>query len=292
MRRNKIIELPFLRNSISENAVSTMNVAYKNVVEENNTDNDYDVYVNIYTDLNDIISNIHGESQLIELYAREKVPDNKYLTKEADSIKQNCMRLTKIVNNLVELRKFEKKQACLFVNNVNIVEILDNIVINTSKYINYKIIFDTNIEEKYISCDINKIQKAILIILSAALKYSDEKDIFVNLNVSEDNIVIAVSFKDKNGELLKFFTNKMDNLNIDNLDELSLDLYLCKSLIALHEGSISVGGIAGKTILTIELPCDNSNQVYRLFTDDIKNEYLSEQIEIEFSDFTKYNGND
>lgn len=285
MNQGKVIALPTLRNRNKENTVSALNFAYKDLEENFFEGIDYALYEKIPNEFNNTISNIHGESQLIELYAQnERIPDMDYLIRKIDSIKQNCLKLTKTINNMVELRKFEKNQACLYVNNVNIVEIIDNIVINTSYYIKDKIIFDTNIEEKFMPCDINKFQKAILILLSLAVRYSNEKKVLVNLNAEEDNIIIAISFNNKNHKLLNIFKDKMDNPSIDDLDELSLDFFLCKSFITLHEGSISVGGNADETIFTIKLPCENYDSVYYLFRHDINGEYLIEQMRIEFSD--------
>lgn len=285
LQQDKVIVMPFLRNTNIENAANILNVAYKDA-EENFTEDSYnDMYLEISNELNNLISNIHGESQLIELFAQDdKITDKKYLTNGVNSIKQNCLKTTKIINNLIELRRFEKKQTCLLVNNVNIVEVIDNIVINASKYIKQEIIFDTTVEEKIMSFDINKLQKAILIILSVAARYSNKKELFVNLNVFEDNVAITFLFNNKNSKLLNLFMQKMDNLMPDNLDELSLSLYLCKSLIALHEGSIFVGGNDYETTFTIKLPCENTDSIYYLFMNNIKNEYLTEQIQIEFSD--------
>ncbi len=285
LQQDKVIVLPFLSNTNIENAASKLNLAFKDAEENFPEDDDTDVYVEFSNELKNLISNIHGESQLIELFAQdEKILDKKYLTDGVNSIKQNCLKLTKTINNMIELRNFEKKQTCLLVNNANIVEIIDNIVINVSTYIKERIIFDTNIEEKFMPFDINKFQKAILIILSIAVRYSDKKGILVNLNVFENNITITVSFNNKNSELINFIKYKMDNLMPDNLDELSISLYLCKALIALHEGSISVVGNTHETIFTIELPCENTDSIYYLFMNVIKNEYLAEQIQIEFSD--------
>ncbi len=284
MRKGKVIALPYLRNTNMENIFNTSNVAYKNEKEHFPKHNEYDEYCLIYNRLNNIISNIHGESQLIELNSKDNTWDKAYITEGVNSIKQNCLRLTKTIGNIFELERFEKKLVCLNSNNANIVEIIDSIVINASEYIKNTVIFDTDVEEKFIQCDINKLQKSILILLSVAAKHSDEKEISVNLRAYEDSINIAVSFNNRNNKSYNYFLAKMDNLAFENLDELSLDLYLCKFLIALHEGRISVDGDECKTNFTIELPCANTDSVYYLFSNRTDNELLKEQIQIEFSD--------
>ena len=278
--KGKVILLPCLRNTGSENIFCTSSVAYKNEQE-----NYYDANIKIYSELNNIISNIHGESQLIELLSKDgNISNRKYLNDGVNLIIKNCLRLTKTINNIIEVIKFEKKQTQLYANNVNIVEIIDSIVINTSKQIKGKIIFDTDIEEKYISCDIRKLQKAVLILLSIAVKYSHEKEVSVYLSTVEDQININISFNNINKILFNDYLNKMDNLSPEDLDELSLNFYLVKSLIYLHEGRISVGGTGDETIFKIELPCNNTDTVYYFCNNKIIDESLNQQIQIEFSD--------
>ena len=106
---SKVIELPFIRAMKIENAVNTLNVAVKDVeAEAEEVNNIYDGYMNITNKINNLIINIHGESQLIELMAQnEKKSD---LKKLIDSIKQNCLKLTKSLNNMIELQKIKENQ--------------------------------------------------------------------------------------------------------------------------------------------------------------------------------------
>ena len=284
LRKGKVITLPYLGNTNIENVFNTSNVAYKDKKEHFPKYNEYDDYCLIFNRLSNIISNIHGESQLIELYSKDNISDKAYLTESVNSIKKNCLRLTKTISNIFELERFENKLVCLNLNNANIVEIIDNIVINASEYIKNIVIFDTDIEEKFVQCDINKLQKAVLILLSVAAKHSKEKEILVNLRTYEDSINIDVSFNNRNNKSYNYFLDKMDNLTFENLDELSLDLYLSKLLIALHEGRIFVDGDECKTNFTIELPCANADAVYYLFHNKADYELLDKQIQIEFSD--------
>jgi K+-sensing histidine kinase KdpD len=158
--------LPYLTNAGTDKPANTLNLANKNL-EEFNYDDDYGEDLKISNELNNIISNIHGESQLIELYAlNDKKSGEKPILRKAGSIQQNCLRLIKILNNISDLRKFEKEHLNLCTSNVNIVEIVENLVMNTSNHTKGKIIFDTNVEEKFMTCDINKFQKSLLILLS------------------------------------------------------------------------------------------------------------------------------
>lgn len=289
-KTNKVIMFPFVRRTNIENAVNTLNVALKDVqanTEESLENNTHGGYINISHELNNLISNIHGESQLIELFAQNEKLSNKPLTKSIDLIKQNCLKLTKALNNMIDLGKIKDGQYCLCLNKVNIVEILDDIVINVSKNIkDKKVIFDTNVEEKFMPCDINKFQRAILILLSNTVKFSGEKEIFVNLNIYENDVNIAISFKNQNSKLLNYFIDKMDNLKSNSLKDLSIGFYICKTIIQLHEGRINIGGNGEEICFSIQLPCKNTDSIYYLFRNDkiLNHENLTEQIHIEFSD--------
>lgn len=282
---SKVIELPFIRAVKIENAVNTLNVAIKDAeAEAAEVSNIYDGYMNITNKINNLIINIHGESQLIELLAQNEKKSE--LKKLIDSIKQNCLKLTKSLNNMIELQKIKENQLILSYNNINIVEVIDNIVINISKNIkDKKIIFDTNVEEKFISCDADEFQKAIIILLSNAIKFSGE-EVLVNLSICENNINIAISFQNNNDELLYDFIDKMDNLELSSYDDMSVSFYLCKSIIELHEGNIDIEVNSGGVCFTIELPCENTDSIYYLFRNGMtyNSKNLTEQIQVEFSD--------
>ena len=289
---NKIIVFPHLRGRIPDNPVNISNVAIKDVAAEQPDNYIYDCYENINSEINNIISNIHGESQLIELYVQDEMASDKnHLSKSIDSIKNNCLRLTKFSSNMIDLKRINNNKFCLYVNNVNIIEVIEDIVLNVSNNIkDKKIIFDTNTEEKFMPCDVAKIQKAILILLSNIIKYSNVKEVFVKLHAIDTNIDISISFKNKDKMLLNFFKSKMDNLNDYSIEDNSVGFYICKSIISLHEGQLELTDNGKEANFLIQLPCDNTNSILYLYRNDkiLNSASLTEQIQIEFSDLYEY----
>lgn len=285
---DKVIVLPFLRNTNMENTFITSNVAIKNVETEPRDRVLQDANEDIYNKLRNLITNIHGESQLIELYVdHDRVTDEKHLIERIESIKQNCLKLTKTMNNMIELKEIIEKQDSFSVSYTNVVEIVDDLVINVTKNIkSKKIIFDTSIEEKFIPCDEIKLQRAILILLSNAVKFSSDDEIFVNLNMEDNNIYITVSFISQNSQLLNIFIDKMDKLNFSSLGDLSTGLYISSSIIKLHGGSLDFNLNGKQAEFSIHLPCESNDTIYYLFRNDKKfnKDNLTEQILIEFSD--------
>ena len=98
------------------------------------------------TPLNVILST----SKVTELKINNNDYDNKYLLEKLEQINKNSNRLLKLVNNLIDITKFELGSYELKLENLNIVEVVENIVLasvdySTCKYID--LIFDTEEEE-------------------------------------------------------------------------------------------------------------------------------------------------
>lgn len=285
-KAGKIIVLPFLRNTKIESAVNTLNVAVKDV-EENYNPQEEKEHRNIVDEFSDIINNIHGESQLIEMFVNNNSEDLKLLHKGINSIKQNCLKLTKALNNMVELKRIEEKQFYLNLFNVNIVEVVDDIVFNVSKKINKSIIFDTDVEEMFILCDVEKLQKLFLTILSIVIRYTDE-EIQVNIKTTENKIDISIIFQNKCSRLLNYFKDKMDNLFYKSIEDISIGLHICKKIIELHSGNIQVKNNDG-ICFSVTLPVNNSS-VYYLYRNEktLNRGIMEEQVQVEFSDHYDY----
>ncbi len=282
-RLKKGIILPFKKNNEFSD-VHISNIMVNDAVEEYYKVEIHDEYEGIIHELNNYISIIHGETQLAETFVQND-PTNP-LNKSIDSIKQNCLKLTKTADKFITLKKIQDRQYGLLLKEQNIVEVIEDVVINVSKVIkNKNIIFDTNIEEKYMLCDLEKIRKSILIFLCSAVKFSDENEILVNLNIENNDIDIAIAFASKDDNCLNILIDKMDNLNMKNSEDISMEFHICKSIINLHKGTVNVEGNKNKIQFSINLPCDNTDDIYYLNRDKLyNNENYIEQINVEFSD--------
>ena len=99
------------------------------------------------------------------------------IIKYIDSMKLNSYRLSKLINNIVDISKIEAGFFKLNLSNNNIVEVVEEIVMSVTTLTESKglnIIFDTDIEEKIIACDTEKIERIVLNLISNAIKFSDE----------------------------------------------------------------------------------------------------------------------
>lgn len=175
-------------------------------------------------------------------------------------------------------------------------EVLEEISQSVSEYIKSKginIIFKTDIKEKYIACDVNKIERILLNLISNAVKFSNENS-NIYINVLNKNDFIEISVKDTGIGISK---NKLKNIfNIfyqadtslsRNAEGSGIGLSLVKSFVDMHGGKISVDSKVGKgTIIKLELPSKTLGENEVAITSDRRKfkDNKIEMINIEFSD--------
>ncbi|MFW6287968.1 MAG: sensor histidine kinase, partial [bacterium] len=110
----------------------------------------------------------------MELEHKEKM--ERYLA----IVKQNSFRLLRLVNNLIDLTKFDSESYKLNKQNIDIVTLGRKVTYSVEEYIlskNKKLEFDANTESIITACDPIQIERVLLNLLSNAVKFTDEGDI-------------------------------------------------------------------------------------------------------------------
>lgn len=254
-----------------------------------------EIFANISHELKTPLNVIFSSNQLLEFYLKnDLLEDNRdKFSKNVNIIKQNCYRLTKLINNIVDLSKIESGFLKLNLYNENIVQVVEDTVQSVSEHIKGKgisIVFDTNTEEKIIACDPEKIERVILNLISNAIKFTNmDGRIFINILDKGDSVEIAV--KDTGiGMDKKHLDNiferfhQVDKSLSRNAEGSGIGLSLVKSIVELHSGKISVDSTPGEgTIFRIEFPArtvKNEKVIEQIKTMNNK----IEMIKIEFSD--------
>lgn len=119
------------------------------------------------------------------------------LDRYMNSIKQNCYRLLRLVNNIIDISKIDYGYYDIELGNYNIVSVVEDITMSVLEYVNNKgieLVFDTEVEEEIIACDPDKIERIILNLLSNAIKYTEaDGKISVNIYSDKENVYITVS---------------------------------------------------------------------------------------------------
>lgn len=207
-------------------------------------------------------------------------------------VKQNCFRMTRLINNLMDITKVDSGFIKIDKKNGNIVSVVEDITQSVAAYIKSKdieLIFDTNVEEKIMAFDHDKIERVILNLLSNAFKYTNSNGhIYVNLEDKGEKVVIKVR-DDGHGipsNMLNVIFERLGQANRSlsrQCEGTGIGLYLVKSFIEIHGGKISVTSEEGKgSEFTIVLPANLiSDEKY-----ENKSFYETnvEMINIEFSD--------
>ncbi|HCQ90412.1 MAG TPA: PAS domain-containing sensor histidine kinase, partial [Clostridium sp.] len=110
---------------------------------------------------------------------------------------QNSLRLLRLINNILDISALDDNSLILYLQNYNVVNVIENLCTYANEYIEFKdisIIFDTDNEELFALIDYNKFEKIILNLLSNAIKFTPRKmNIFVNITYDTDYVYISIS---------------------------------------------------------------------------------------------------
>lgn len=251
-------------------------------------------FANLSHELRTPINIIFSCIQLLDYYKEDKDSLSQYYTKYEKTIKQNCFRMLRLVNNLIDITKIDSGFMKLDLINYDIVKIVEDITLSVIPYVDVKninLIFDTEFEEKLIKCDPDKIERIILNLLSNSIKFTDVGgEISVNISLVEDFVQIKVRDNGKGIpiEKRKFIFDRFVQVDksLNRSHEGSgIGLALSKSLIELHNGKISINDEVEKgTEIIILLPdkmLENKEEKaieYEMYKPNI------DRISIEFSD--------
>ncbi|CUU50476.1 hybrid sensor histidine kinase/response regulator [Clostridium beijerinckii] len=257
-------------------------------------------FANISHELRTPLNIILGVIQILkrDLLDKEKPIDKGKIINNIDIERQNCFRLLRLINNLIDSTKLDAGHFQIDMINCNIVSVVEEITLSVASYIsnnNIKLIFDTDVEEKIIACDPDKIERIMLNLLSNCIKFTDDNgSIFVNIFDGEEYITLSVEdtgigIPEEKVDIIFDRFRQVDKSFTRNYEGSGIGLSLVKSLVEMHDGTISVESKYGVgTKFTIKLPVRVLNKSKEKV--DISNNIINtrvEKINIEFSDIYK-----
>lgn len=210
---------------------------------------------------------------------------------------QNSLRLLRLINNIIDTTKINGGYLNLNLANDNIVYVVEELVQSVADFVQSKginIIFDTEVEEKIIAFDEEKIERIILNLLSNAVKFTDAKgSIFVNIYDRGDFVEISVKDtgigipEDKLNFIFKRFA-QVDKSITRKKEGSGIGLALVKSLVEIQGGTIRVKSQLGKgSEFTITLPVKIMNGQgleSNIASEESSESKYKEKLEMEFSD--------
>lgn len=270
---------------------------YKQLLDHEKFKNDY--FINLSHELRTPLNVILGASQLIDTYISKEnyaklIENAKY---HNSIVKNNGYRLLRVINNIIDINKFDINEYSLNIDFVDIVYVIEQIVDSTKSYVemkNLSLNFTTDVDEKIIECDPFEIDRVFMNLLSNAIKFSkDHGEIKIVLEDHEDTVVIrfidnGIGISHENHKkIFERFAQVNTDLNRSHEGN-GIGLSLVKSILDLHGGGIdliSEVGLGSEFIVT--LPVKTSYHFERdsqIFSDSLNKQYY---VDLEFSELNQ-----
>ncbi len=179
---------------------------------------------------------------------------------------KNAKRLLTLLNQILDLRKLEIGKYRIKLQQADIVNYINDIynsfeLLAKKKHINYQYQHNKQAFISYIDPDV--IEKILYNLLSNAFKYTPEGgDIQIVLEVQEEEQTMKIAIKDSGkgihakdlDEIFKRFY-RAEKSTESGITGSGIGLALCKELVELYEGSISVHSNTEKgSIFEVKLP--------------------------------------
>lgn len=218
-----------------------------------------------------------------------------YYGRYSKLLTQNCYRLIRLVNNLIDTTKIDLGFLKMNFKNRNIVQVVEDITMSVARYIKEKginIIFDTDVEEKIISCDADNIERVMLNLISNAIKFTPSGgSIFVNIYDRDEKVQVSVRdtgigipeeeqpyIFERFRQVHPLFNRKREGSGIG--------LSLVKSIVEAHKGSIGLSSKQGEgSEFIIQMPATENKDEEIILHDRASDlQEKVEKINIEFSD--------
>lgn len=254
-----------------------------------------DFFANLSHELRTPLNIIFSSLQVLDLKLKniEKKEDQS-ITKYINMATQNTYRLLKLVNNLIDSNKITSGYFEYNPQNYDIVYFVESIcqsIVDFAKQKNIEVIFDTEIEEKIISFDLDKMERIILNILSNSIKFTKEQG-KIEIYIRESNEMLEIEISDDGigipqNKLNSIFERfkQVENNTIRSGEGSGIGLYLVKSLVDMHGGCIDVESELGLgTTFKISIPAEIEEEYEcNIIEKNLQNSYI-EKIKVEFSD--------
>lgn len=209
-----------------------------------------------------------------------------------DMMHKGCLKLLKLLNNLLDLTKIDNKMFSVAPQIFNIVDAIESLCEISSYYMASKeisYIFDTDTDEKLVSLDPLLLERVILNLLSNAIKYTASKG-HISVCIHDSDTFITIHIKDTGvgipphqiDTIFNRYTMLNDN---DGRREHSagMGLSIVNDLLSLMNATITCESTLGHgSEFIIKLPTPSYSDV--MIQERYNVNYSSQNIKIEFCD--------
>lgn len=207
---------------------------------------------NISHDIKVPINVIYSEIQLEKILIENKDKDK--LEEYNEISKKNCLNLTKLANNIIDMSKIDSENLEPNLERGNIVEFIEDYIENLSNYIKsngLEVVFDTEEEDLELEFDKEMMRRILINLISNSIKYTKSNGV-ITINILNEEEYIIIEFKDNGIGMSEEFLNKaFDKYSMERSEEgdtkgFGIGLYVVFNLVKAQNGEIKVSSILGK----------------------------------------------
>lgn len=251
-------------------------------------------FANLSHELKTPLTIIFSVVQLIERNLESTVETDDSMKRYLKVLRQNCYRLLKLINNLIDMTRIDSGHFSMELQNHDIISIVENTTLSVVEHAENKgieIQFDTDVEEKTIACNPDKIERIILNLLSNAIKFTDCGG-NIKVNVFDQGDAVEIVVKDTGVGIPQ---NKIDMIferfvQVDksftrNHEGSGIGLSIVKELVKMHDGTIWAESEYGMgSTFTVKLPVKLLPEDVQSISNEDMEDIRSQKVNIEFSD--------
>ena len=224
-----------------------------------------DFVANVSHELRTPLSSIVG---YIETIKNENNLDKKTTNKFLDIMEEQAWRMSRLVEDLLLLSKYEADDKPLDFREIEVVKLVESAIDNLKLKIEEKklqVVFNNFLNDKIISLNSDSIIQVFINILDNAIKYSNENSsIFIKLNniILEENNHIHIQIEDQGEGIAKEHLHRLterfyriDKNRSRDLGGTGLGLSIVKHIINRHNGKLTISSEPEKgSIFNVYLP--------------------------------------
>ncbi|MCM8711726.1 PAS domain-containing sensor histidine kinase [Clostridium sp. SYSU_GA19001] len=295
----RFYKVKFIPYKDNDNLVNRIHVYGLDITDEVNRNRELEEITKLKDEFFSVISHelrtpltiIYSSLQLAYDIYKDEITDN--IDKTLRRIDQNCSRLLKLINNILDISKAEAGFLTLNSSNFDIVYTTEFIISSVNLYAKSKgiqLIFDTNEEECIVLLDKDKYEKILLNLLSNSIKFTPEgKQVLVTLFVEDDYVTLSV--KDEGigipEDKLDCIFDRFSQINTSlsrRAEGTGIGLSLVKKFVDYMNGSIKViskEGEGSEFLVKFNKECLQKGKNLTIAAIDTT---INDKINIEFSD--------
>lgn len=246
-------EISFMKKTIHENSL-------KEKVRK-------DFLSNISHDLKTPINVIYSSCQLQDMLLQNE--NYEALERHNLICTENCISLTKLTNNVIDISKISSENMSTNLKIGNIVEFAEGKVMSLVEFAKSKgieIIFDTLCEELYINFDDSLMERVLINILSNSMKFTPEGGRIL-IKIREENENVKMDILDTGvGMSEEFVKRAFDRYSISNKSKgkekgSGIGLFVVYNLVKIQGGDIELNSRVGEgTLFTLTFKKERTNE--------------------------------